>query len=50
MPNGYLFCTMFPFLGILQHDIKFDTRTIVTLEKLLGVGSLGGSINHLAHC
>ncbi len=26
---------------------KFDTYTIVTLEKLLGVGSFGGSISHL---
>jgi hypothetical protein len=46
----YLFCTMFPFPSILQHHIEFDTRTITTLEKLLGVGSFGGSIGHLAHC
>jgi len=26
----------------------FDTRTIATLEKLLGAGSFGGSIDHLA--
>jgi hypothetical protein len=41
---------MFPFLGILQHYAKFNTCTIVMLEKLLGVGSFGGSISHLTHC
>ncbi len=40
---------MFPSLGILQHYIKLDTCTIVTLEKLLSAGSFGGSIGHLAH-
>jgi len=41
---------MFPSPSILQHYVEFDTRTIATLEKLLNVGSFGGSINHLAHC
>jgi hypothetical protein len=39
---------MFPSLGILQHYTKFNTHTITMLEKLLGGGSFGGSINHLA--
>jgi hypothetical protein len=39
---------MFPSPGILQHYANFNVRTIVTLEKLLGAGSFGGSINHLA--
>jgi len=38
---------MFPFPGILKHYIEFDTRTIITLEKLFGVGSFNGSINDL---
>ncbi len=46
--SGYLLHIAFPSPYILQHYAKFDTRTIVTLEKLLGVGSLGGFINHLA--
>jgi hypothetical protein len=40
---------MFPFPHILQHYTKFDTHTIIMLEILFGVGSFGGSINHLAH-
>ncbi len=44
---SYLLHTMFQFLGILQHYTKFDTCTITSLEKLLGVGSYGGYINHL---
>jgi len=47
---GYLFHTMFPFLSILQHYVEFNTCTVITLEKSLGVGSFGGSINHLVHC
>jgi hypothetical protein len=39
---------MFPSLNILKHYVKFDTCTIITLEKLLGARSFGGSINHLA--
>ncbi len=46
---GCLLCTMFPSLSILQHYAEFDTHAIVTLEKLLGVRSFGGFINHLAH-
>jgi hypothetical protein len=30
--------------------VEFDIHTIATLEKLLGAGSFGGSIGHLAHC
>jgi hypothetical protein len=41
---------MFPFLGILQHYIEFDIHTIATLEKLLGVESFNGYINHLTCC
>jgi hypothetical protein len=40
---------VFPSPSILQHYTKFDTRTIVILEKLLGVRSFGGFIDHLAH-
>jgi hypothetical protein len=39
---------MFPSLNILQQYFKFDTCTILTLEKLFGVRSFGGFINHLA--
>ncbi len=42
---GYLFHTMFPFLSILQHYVEFNTCTVITLEKSLGVGSFGGSMN-----
>jgi hypothetical protein len=48
--SGYLFCTMFPSLGILQHYVEFNTCTIVTLEKLFGVKSFGGYIGHLVCC
>jgi hypothetical protein len=41
---------MFPSLVILQHYVEFNIRTIITLEKLLGVGSFGGYIGHLARC
>ncbi len=43
----YLFHTMFPSLGILQHYVEFNIHTIIMLEKLLGAGSFGGSIGHL---
>jgi hypothetical protein len=46
----YLLHIMFSSLGILLHYAELDTCTIITLEKLLGVGSFNGSINHLAHC
>jgi hypothetical protein len=38
---------MFSFPGILKHYVEFDTRTIITLDKLFGVGSFNGSINDL---
>jgi len=38
---------MFPSLGILHHYVEFNTCTITTLEKLLGVGSFDGFISHL---
>ncbi len=41
---------MFPFLGILQHYAKFDTRTTTMLEKLFGERSFGGFIDCLARC
>jgi hypothetical protein len=41
---------VFPFPCILQHYAEFDIHTIATLEKLLGVGSFGDSMNHLACC
>jgi hypothetical protein len=37
---------MFPSLSILHHYVEFNTCTITTLEKLLGVGSFDGSISH----
>ncbi len=39
---------MFLFLGILQQYIEFNVCTIIMLEKLFGVKSFGGSIDHLA--
>jgi hypothetical protein len=41
---------MFTSPNILQHYTKFDIHSIITLEKLLGVGSFGGFIGHLAFC
>jgi hypothetical protein len=38
---------VFPSLGILQHYVEFNIRTIIMLEKLFSVGSFGGSIGHL---
>jgi hypothetical protein len=40
---------MFPSLGILQHYARFESHTIVMLEKLFGARSFGGFINHRAH-
>jgi hypothetical protein len=40
---------IFLSLGILQHYVVYDSCTIVTLEKLLGVGSFGTIAGHLAH-
>jgi hypothetical protein len=39
---------MFPSPSILQHYAKFNIRTLITLEKLFGARSFGGSIDHLA--
>ncbi len=46
---GYLLHIVFPFPSILQHYVEFNTCTITMLEKLPGVRSFDGSINHLAH-
>jgi hypothetical protein len=46
----YLLLIVFPFLDILQHYAKFNIRTIITLEKLLGGGSFSSSICRLACC
>jgi hypothetical protein len=32
---GYLLCTMFPSLGIMQHYIKFNIHTIVSCKIYL---------------
>ncbi len=48
-PN-YLHHTIFPSPSILQCYTKFDARTISMLEKLLGSGSFGTIVGHLAHC
>jgi hypothetical protein len=48
LPN-YLLCIVFPSPSILQHYTKFDIRTIVMFEKLLGARSFGGFIGRLAH-
>ncbi len=44
--SGYLLRTMFPSPSILQHYVEFSIRTIVMLEKLLGVGSFSNFISH----
>jgi hypothetical protein len=41
---------VFQFLCILQHYTEFDIHTIISLEKLLGVRSFSGYINHLTCC
>jgi hypothetical protein len=46
---NYFLHTMFPSLGILQHYAEFDTCTIATSEKLLGVGSFVHSIGQLVY-
>jgi hypothetical protein len=40
---------IFLSLAILQHYVEYDSCTIVTLEKLLGVGSFSTIAGHLAH-
>jgi hypothetical protein len=47
---GYLLHIVFPSPSILHHYAEFNTRTIVTLEKLLGAGSFSDSIGHLVRC
>jgi hypothetical protein len=47
---GYLQCIVFPSIGILQHYTKFDVRTIVMLDKLLGSKCFGTIMGHLAYC
>jgi hypothetical protein len=41
---------MISFPSILWHYAEFDIYIIITLEKLLGVGSFGGFISHLVCC
>jgi hypothetical protein len=45
---SYLQHIVFPSLGILQHYTKFDACTITMLENLLGLGSFGTTMDHLA--
>ncbi len=47
---SYLLPMVFLALSILQHYIKFDSCTMVTMEKLLGMGSFGITMGHLACC
>jgi hypothetical protein len=44
------FHVMLPFLGILQHYVKFNIRTIIMLEKCFGVRPFSGFIGHLNRC
>jgi hypothetical protein len=44
----YLQHIVFPSLGLLQHYTEFDVCTIAMLEKLLGLGSFGTAMGHLA--
>ncbi len=37
---GYLLHIVFPSHGILQHNVEFNTCTIITLQKLLDVDLL----------
>ncbi len=43
---NYLLHIVFPSLGILQLYAKFDSCTIIMLEKLFGARFFGGSIDH----
>jgi hypothetical protein len=45
---SYLQHIVFPSLCILQHYTKFDACTITMLTKLLGLGSFGTIMGHLA--
>ncbi len=45
---SYIFHIIFPFLNILQHYTKFDSRTMVMLEELLNAKSFDIMVGHLA--
>jgi hypothetical protein len=47
---SYLLHTVFLFLSILGHYIKFNLHTIAMLEKLLSSRSFGILMGHLACC
>jgi len=42
-----MMCTAFSSPNIVQHYVKFDLHTIVTLEKLLNTRSFSTIIDHL---
>jgi hypothetical protein len=42
-----MICIVFSSPNIIQHYVKFNLHTIVTLEKLLGMGSFGTIMDHL---
>lgn len=44
---SYIFRIIFPFLSILQHYTKFDSRTMAMLEMLLGAKSFDIMVGHL---
>jgi hypothetical protein len=46
---NYLQHNVFPSLGILQHYIEFNVRTIAMLEKLLVLRSFGTIVGHFVH-
>jgi len=46
---SYLHCIIFLSPNILQRYTKFDACTIAMLKKLLGLGSFGTIVGHLAH-
>ncbi len=46
---SYLLHIVFPFLGILQHYIEFNSCTITRLENLLVVESFNIKIGHLTY-
>lgn len=45
---SYIFRIIFPFLNILQHYTKFDSRTMVMLEELSSAKSFNIMVGHLA--
>jgi hypothetical protein len=42
-----MMCNLFSSPNIVQHYVKFNLHTIVTLEKLLGTRSFGTIMDHL---